>query len=52
MLPRRQRESTAARIAFIKKYRASGLTQKEICQGEKLAYPTFLTWLRKCVSIR
>jgi len=37
----------ATRIAFIKKYLASGLTQKEFCQQEKLAYPTFLAWLRK-----
>ncbi len=47
MLSRRQRVRPAARIAFIKKYLASGLTQKEFCQQEKLAYPTFLAWLRK-----
>jgi hypothetical protein len=39
--------NSATRIAFIKKYLASGLTQREFCQQEKLAYPTFLAWLRK-----
>lgn len=47
MLPRRQRVSPMARIALIKKYLASGLTQREFCQQQKLAYPTFLAWLRK-----
>ncbi len=39
MLPRRPRVNPATRIAFIKKYLASGLTQKEFCRQEKLAYP-------------
>lgn len=39
MLLRRPRVNSATRIAFIKKYLASGLTQKEFCQQEKLAYP-------------
>ncbi len=47
MLLPRPRVKPATRIAFIKKYLASGLTQREFCQQEKLAYPTFLTWLRK-----
>ncbi|MDZ7266284.1 MAG: hypothetical protein ONB48_04600 [candidate division KSB1 bacterium] len=47
MLPRRRRVCPAARLALIKKYLASGLTQKQFCRREKLAYPTFLTWLRK-----
>lgn len=47
MLSRRRRARPAARIAFIKKYLASGLTQREFCQQQKLAYPTFLAWLRK-----
>lgn len=47
MWSRRRRVRPAARLALIKKYLASGLTQKQFCQREKLAYPTFLTWLRK-----
>jgi len=47
MLPRKQRVHPAARIAIVKKYLASDLTQREFCQQEKLAYPTFLAWLRK-----
>ncbi|MCG3155079.1 MAG: hypothetical protein DKINENOH_01681 [bacterium] len=54
MLPRKRRVHPAARIALIKKYLASGLTQKEFYQWEKLVYLTFLSWLRKyrttCVS--
>ncbi len=51
MLSRRRRARPAARIALIKKYLASGLTQREFCQQEKLAYPTFLAWLRKyCIA--
>ena len=40
--PRRQ-----SRIAVIEKYLASGLTQKQFCQQEQLAYATFHFWLKK-----
>lgn len=45
MLSSRQQVRPAARIALVKKHLGSGLTQKKFCQQEKLAYPTFLSWL-------
>lgn len=44
---RRQLRPAATRIAIVKKYLASNLTLKAFCQREKLAYSTFLSWLRK-----
>jgi hypothetical protein len=35
------------KIACVKKYLASGLTQKAFCQREGLVYTTFQFWLRK-----
>lgn len=44
---RRRLRPAATRIALVKKYLASNLTLKAFCQREKLAYSTFLSWLRK-----
>jgi len=35
------------RDAIIEKYLASGLTQKQFCLQEQLAYSTFQLWLKK-----
>ncbi len=42
MLPRKRRVRPAACIAIVKKHLASSLTQREFCQQEMVAYPTFL----------
>ena len=40
-------ERRQLRFATIEKYFASGLTQKQFCQQEQLAYATFQLWLKK-----
>jgi hypothetical protein len=40
-------ERRQLRFATIEKYLTSGLTQKQFCQQERLAYATFQLWLKK-----
>ncbi|MGH7494015.1 MAG: IS66 family insertion sequence element accessory protein TnpA [bacterium] len=49
---RKQSRPPAARIAFVKKYLESGLTQKAFCQRENLVHGTFHSWLRKYRATR
>jgi transposase-like protein len=44
---RRQSRTPEARIALVKKFLESGLTQKAFCQRENLVHGTFHSWLRK-----
>jgi len=48
MSPRtKQVRQASLRTAFVKKYLASGLTQKAFCRQESLVDVTFQCWLRK-----
>lgn len=45
-------ERRQTRFALIEKYLAGGLTQKQFCQQQQLAYSTFQFWLKKYRQIK